>query len=211
MSNGFVLRLDKSRIPANKLDDPRLAESEEAVCKGMQNETFRKGICLHEAAHAIYMERAGACRVTLHPPLAMYDSQNDRFDIGPAAVQPDFGSVPVETDIMTMARWNVAGGVAQRFLIGGDPALFDDGYERDFSVLFEDSDQYDFSMFSGQAVRHGLLAEEIRDIWEQAKRDVQKDLRSPLFRRQLWERAREFEQQLLEMIPEKDTIGGQHD
>jgi hypothetical protein len=31
--------------------------------------------------------------------------------------------------------------------------------------------------------------------WEQAKRDVEKDLRSPALRKQIWDRARKFKKQ----------------
>src|SRR6266404_7595869 len=111
-----MISLDKTRIPADKLDDPRIAAWEEAVLKSFHEESYRRGVCLHEAAHAIYMERAGAIRVTLHPAVALYDPQNDEFDFATAGVQADFGLVGVEMNSLTMARWAVAGGVAKRLL-----------------------------------------------------------------------------------------------
>lgn len=183
---------DRSRVPAEKLDDPRLAEWEKAARMGMQNYTYRLGVCLHEAAHAIYLERAGALCVTLHPFISQYDPQSDDFFAAIAGVVGDFGQKPIETDILSMARWHVAGGVAKRLLVGGAAG-------RD-----EGGDSEDFSVFSEQAVHYGLPSELVVNCWEQAKRDVEKDLRSPAFRRQLWDRAREMNQQLLEMVADQE-------
>jgi hypothetical protein len=186
-SNEPGFRLDKSQLPADKLDDPRLAEWEEALLKSLQHVSYRQGVCVHEAGHALYMERAGACRVTLHAAVALYDPQNDEFEFGAAGVRGNFGQ-QVQIDILIMARWYAAGGVAKRLLIGGD----------DWGEA--GGDQADFRVFSGVATDLGQSADQISELWEQAKRDVETDLRSPAFRRQLWDRAREIEQQLLEMI-----------
>jgi hypothetical protein len=202
-----VFRLDKSRVPPEMLDDPRLAEKEKAVRIGMQNETYRMGVCLHDAAHAIYIERSGG-RVTFHPPVARYDLQIEDFVIGTAAVQADFGPVPIEVELEAMAHWLVAGDVARRLLTGDSSVLFDDGYERDLSEFFEDSDKSDFESFSSNVAAFGLNSEQISENWEQAKRDVEKDLRSPAFKGQIWERAWEFEHQLLEMMSVNESSLG---
>jgi hypothetical protein len=55
LRNGEMF-LDKSRIPFEKLDDPRLKENEKEVLEAMQNPTYRLHVCLHEAAHGVYLQ-----------------------------------------------------------------------------------------------------------------------------------------------------------
>jgi len=76
------VRLDKSRIPLDKLYDPRLAKLEADICEKMKDETYRLHVCLHEAAHAIYMERAGIGKVIFGGPTVSYDQGRDWFDVG---------------------------------------------------------------------------------------------------------------------------------
>ena len=180
-----MIPLDKSEIPPEKRNDPRLAEWEEAVSKGIQNTSYRVGVCLHEAAHAIYLERCGACCVTLHVAVALYDAQSDRYEASVAAVRPSFGKERALVDLDELARAYAAGGVAKRLLIADD------------TWMEEGGDQTDFRIFAAEASKSGLPVEEISRRWEQAKRDVEKDLRSPALRLQIWDRAREFEKQIL--------------
>jgi hypothetical protein len=44
-SGSPVFRLDKSQIPVDKLDDPRLAEWEEAIVRRVQYENYRSEVC----------------------------------------------------------------------------------------------------------------------------------------------------------------------
>jgi hypothetical protein len=109
--------VDKSRIPPDKLDDPRLAEGEAALLRAMRDQQNFLQVCVHESAHGIYMERAGVVPV-LHGPVAFYDSNTDTFDFGEAGVSGIAKEGRVDTDILAMARWYVAGGVAISVLIG---------------------------------------------------------------------------------------------
>jgi hypothetical protein len=173
-------RLDKSRVPPDKREDRRLSDLEVAFLSLMEDASLRLRVCLHEAAHAIYAERCGAVRVAFFPPLAVYDANTDSFSIASAAVQPNFGS-GVTIDSLRMARWYVAGSVAERTLTAGATLR---GNEQDFEV------------FSAQARKLGMSAREIREHWKQATRDVKRDLRSPAFRNELWRRAHDFMRQL---------------
>ncbi len=112
-----VISLDKSRIPEDKLDDPRLAEWEEALAKSWSDEAYVLQSCLHEAAHEHYAKLAGAVAVTLYGPVAFYDCETDTFDIGNMGVQPNFGD-GLSVQLLAMARWYAAGGVAVRVLTG---------------------------------------------------------------------------------------------
>jgi hypothetical protein len=114
----------------------------------------------------------------------MYDAQNDVFDIGSAAIEGDFGENGVNCDSLAMARWYAAGGVATRLLTAW---LDEEGDGRDFE---------DFSRLSAEQIPE-ITREAISQHWVQAKEDVEHDLRSPAFRRELWQRARDFEGWLL--------------
>ncbi len=81
-----------------------------------------------------------------------------------------------------MARWYVAGGVAKRLLTNDyDPA----------------EDSQDFEVFCAEFHRlSGGSKEQCLEHWKQAQIDVEKDLRSPTFRRQLWQRAHQYQRML---------------
>lgn len=179
-----MIRLDKSRIPPELVDDPRLQRLEEQILELMQDPTYRSSVCLHEAAHATYYERAGARRVIYHGPVAFYDVASDTFDLGNAAIEPDFGEAGQSTDLLTMCRCLVAGKVATDALTARED---------------EDGDGRDREEFARLCAQHcpNMAPKEISEFWEYAKNEVMKDLRSPAFRRGLWERAREFEEWLL--------------
>ena len=117
----------------------------------------------------------------LHGPVAFYDATTDTFDLGEAAVHGNAGDgVTLSSNVM--ARWYVAGGVATSILIGGgkdDPC-----------------DQQDFKEFTAALVKAGANQEQIADHWEQATREVEKDMRSPAFKRQVWDRAMDLEKEL---------------
>jgi hypothetical protein len=174
--------VDKSRIPPDKQKDVRLVKAEQDLLSAMGNEQHCLQVCVHEAAHAIYMERVGVVPV-LHGPVAFYDSTTDTFDLGEAAVHGNAGD-GVNVESLAMARWYVAGGVAVSVLIGeGEDPI-------------EPGDEQDFGVFTAELVKAGASPEQIASHWEQAKRDVKNDLRSPAFRRQIWDRARDLKQQL---------------
>jgi len=50
----------------------------------MQVSTYRLHVCLHEAAHGVYLERAAAKRLIYDGPVAIYDAESDTFDVGDA-------------------------------------------------------------------------------------------------------------------------------
>lgn len=177
--------IDESLIPPDKLADPRLAWWKEAVEPALKDKTNRAGVCLHEAAHAVYLERAGA-KAIFHPPTVLYDPRNDTFGMAAAGVHGEFGT-GAKVDSLVMARYFVAGGVAKRVLTKLTEDSFDDG-----------GDEQDLIDWTETGEELGMSSEVILAHWEEAKRDVEKDLRSPAFRRQLWKRAWAFEGQLLD-------------
>ncbi len=193
----WTMFLDKSRVPPEKLDDPRLKKMEVGALRDMQDSKYRLHVCVHEAAHGVYLERAGAIRLIYHGPVARYDAAKDTFNIASAAIQPGFGEQGVTADSLVMARYYVAGEVAQRVLT--------DFLDQDKVV-----ERQDFEDFVSELRRHlsqaglTLTDEVISQHWEQAKIDVERDLRSPAFRQELWRRARDFEAWLLAQTPNVD-------
>jgi hypothetical protein len=171
--------LDKSRVPVEKRNDPRLLEFEKALDLAMQDPAFRLHICLHEIGHAVYLERLGAEMVVCYPAIAFYNAETDAFDVGNLAVQANFGEKEKTFDSRAMARWYVAGGLVQHKLAVSPYNIGSDGQ--------------DFEVFTSQMEKFGGTPEIIREYWEEAKKDVLRDLRSPAFRRELWRRARELE------------------
>jgi hypothetical protein len=119
-----------------------------------------------------------------HGPLAFYRAESDTFDIGSAGIEGVFGDDGTDVDLLAMARWYVAGGVATRSLTGWND---------------EDGDGQDFEVFVRECFRliPEITREGISTHWEQAKKDLERDLRRPEFRRELWRKAREFEDWLL--------------
>lgn len=173
------IMLDKRRVPVEKRHDPRLLEIEKAHDLAMQDPSFRLHVCLHEVGHAFYMERLGARKLIFHPALAWHHADTDTFDVGNMAVQGDFGEEAICVDLLAIARWHVAGGVVQHAL-----AVSPDNI---------DSDEQDFEAFADMAQEHGATRDDVREHWEMAKEDVRRDLRSPAFRRALWNRAKALE------------------
>jgi hypothetical protein len=177
--------LDKSRVPVEKLADPRLQEWENDILEIMQDPSYRGFCCVHEAGHAVYYERAGAKRLTFHGPVALYCAETDEFDFGGAAVEIVWPDTGAEMDLLTMARAYVAGGVVARTLT---------------TRIDEDADGRDHEDFIRECQRlcPGITRKEISEHWEQAKKNVEIDLRKPALRRELWRRAKEFENKLLD-------------
>lgn len=63
------LTLDKSRIPREMWDDPRLLEAETQIALAMHEPTRRYSFCIHEAAHGVHAMRAGAKMLQYFGPM----------------------------------------------------------------------------------------------------------------------------------------------
>lgn len=107
---------DKSRVPTERLFDPRLLEAERVILAAMKDPRARILNCLHEAAHGAYYRRAGAKGLIYHGLFATYDEKTDSFQFGELGIQADFGSPGVVNSMIEVARYYVAGGVAVRRL-----------------------------------------------------------------------------------------------
>ena len=81
--------LDQSFLPQEKQNDPRLVKLWKPVVAFLSDPVTRFRAGVHEAAHAIYMERAGGT-AELVGPQALYDSAEDKLSISPVGVMPHF-------------------------------------------------------------------------------------------------------------------------
>jgi hypothetical protein len=148
-----------------------------------QDPQRRLCVALHEAGHVLYARRAGAIDVKYYGPL---EYPGKPGDIGEAGVKPVFPDSGVRIELIEIARWFWAGSVVKRILA---PSFWEDG-----------EDGNDWEVFVGYANK--LLAalcptnEQLRQYWVQAQQDVEKDLRSPAFRREMWALAREVEKKI---------------
>ena len=168
-------RIDISEVPSEKRTDPRFLE----LCKRIQNSDPRqiKAVCVHEAAHGIYLRRAGAIDLRRRGTLVGYDVQHDDFFISPAAVAPIFPT-PWNARLDEVARYHAAGGVAMRTLT----AETDVGDEKDLESLREFCNDF----FPAQTAN-------VHHHWQRAQSEVERDLRNPKFKQEVWEQARDFE------------------
>lgn len=179
--------IDVSRVPIEKRDDPRIDAEEKELLALLQVFEFRMATLVHEAAHAHYFEAAGVRDLHFRGPLIEYDSAADTFHASFAAIETVF---PGPLTPAELARISASGGVVKRLLTDCEARWGDRGGDED-----------DFVDFVHKArLRFQFSAEEIDAAWKSASYDVARDLRSPAFRRQLWDRAREYDQHLLQMI-----------
>ena len=113
-SGDVVTMLDQSFLPQEKQNDPRLVKLWKPVVAFLSDPVTRFRAGVHEAAHAIYMERAGGT-AELVGPQALYDSAEDKLSISPVGVMPHFADgvrdvfVPYwvfENRQVPCSRWN---------------------------------------------------------------------------------------------------------
>ena len=147
----------------------------------MADSPKRLSIALHEAAHVAYAKRIHPNVEVRYVGINEYPGRPGEF--GDAGVQIVFPPPGVHTNLVALARWLCAGSVAKRLLA---PSFWEDEEDGiDWVVFFENYCQ-----------RKGAREEEAKEIWANAQRDVERDLRSPAFRRDLWALAREVERRI---------------
>jgi hypothetical protein len=175
--------IDVSTVPLDKQKDVRflnLLATLQVLCANPQYITARY---VHEAAHAIYLERAGAVGVKLRGAQIVYDSKLDRFDHTGASVKGTGYNGQYGTDhfawVIAMAKTHVAGGIAVRKLI----AVLDPG---------DDDDRKHFELFCDAICKSSGRTLDRPAIWKAAQDAVEKDLRKPDFRKKIWAKVAEF-------------------
>jgi len=143
------------------------------------DESYRVGVCIHEAAHAEYMERIGDIYVEFIPlPYEERYGSCDALVTNHATPEQDI--VQAKADLLGYIKSILAAGIAEEFLTDEDGGTASDEDETE-------------AMFDTLNTPH----EERKRILKRARAEIRKDLRSPAFRKRLWARAR-FYQRILE-------------
>jgi hypothetical protein len=148
----------------------------------LKDPRHRLWTALHEAGHEEYARRAGAIDIKYRGP-GEYPGRPGEF--GFAGIVPVFPESGVHMDLRTMARWYCAGAIMQKVLA---PDSWDDDVDlTDYSIFAEES----VKLSGGQAAKS-----DISETWKAAQQDVERDLRNPAFRREMWDLAREVESKI---------------
>jgi hypothetical protein len=165
--------VDLSEIQ-DRLNDPEIRQ----FCDEVQNADiqFINAICVHEAAHGIYMVRAGAIDLKRRGPKIGYDTQRGEPFVSPAAVAPVFPK-PWKADLDAVARYHAAGGISERTLTIQTYV----GDQKDFEDFRSFCDFY-FPKYSIEA----------QTRWDRAQKEVAQDLRISAFQKEVWAKAFEF-------------------
>ncbi len=181
------VEIDISKVAVEKRDDPRFLELSRQMQAALNNPKWQAAFCIHEAGHKIYLSRLGITEFTFIGPHIVYNSERDDFDGSPAAVKAE--PVPLTAEGFNFEAWllgvahaKAAGGVfARRLTNAPDQGDVEDKeeFKRACSLLKE---------------KMPKLQIDEEAIWKQAQESIERELRSPEFRRNCWKEAHEIKQ-----------------
>lgn len=176
------LRINKSFLPPDRLDDPRVAEFEKKI-QSLDKIQWRN-ICIHESGHALYWRKFGY-EVEFYGPSITYTGKDFVTDCAAVRIDRARWEEHAEFELMDFARIHAAGPIATKALV---------------SVDANDPDPWgelgDLESFILQVKRFEATPQEIASAWKQAKDDVIKDLCSPSLCQQIFDEARLFMKKL---------------
>jgi hypothetical protein len=178
--------INKSTVPRKHRKDPRILGLEADLRDQFCDAQHRREVCIHEAAHEIYMRRAGFGVIRKGPSIQWCPESRRVFTSG-ACVQIQITRETRKADgrLETVAKFMAAGGVAASSLC---------------SKVGNFGDEEDFLRFV-QFCANEFSKKEIQLIWNQAKKLVRQDLRNMAFRKEVLEVARDFENEVFGEIP----------
>lgn len=183
---GHGIVFDKSTVPREFWNDPQVFEAEVSCIIHLVDDKCRRAVCLHEAGHAEFAERAGAVYVEFAPPAASFEDGIIRGVT--ASVNPIF--LENKATLFNLTKVSVAAEIVERELLEG-PTGTAAADHRDLLELFD---------------RHKLTEPQRRALLDTVENDILKDLRSPTMKRNLWKRADFFKCVLERMIfPAKEV------
>jgi hypothetical protein len=146
---------------------------------------WRLCFSLHEAAHILYGRRAGAIDVKYHGP-GEYPDKPDGFFCAVELVFP----AAIAAKMLSIARWHSAGSVVKRVL--APDYWVDDEDATDYEMFVRNFAAGSTDPATGAPPDPALISK----CWKEAQQDVERDLRNPAFRRELWALAREVEKNI---------------
>jgi hypothetical protein len=179
-----VISIDISKVPADKQTRPDFLSLKSQMEQVLAQPAWIKAFCIHEAGHIIYLTQLGVTQYAYLGPSIEYDKQRDAFDGIMASIQPQsrpsLGNIDLAKFFATAAKAHAAGGTFAKKLTG----VPDQGDQQDRENLNGICDSLE--------QKYSITLD--RDSsWKQAQEDVLKDLRSPKFRAEAWDKAREIE------------------
>lgn len=177
---GHGIVFDKSAVPQNLWNDPQILEAEVCCIIQLVDDKCRRAVCLHEAGHAEFAERAGAIYVEFVPPAASHE--NDIIRGTTAAVRPKYHQGSKST-LFNLTKITVAAEIVERELLE-EPTGTAAADHRELQNLFD---------------KNKMSEAECRKLLDAVEIDILKDLRSPTLKRNLWKRA-DFFKHILERI-----------
>ena len=168
--------------------DPRFLAIWQKIQKLYSNPEFGRKVCLHEAAHAHFMEKNGVPHVTFHGPIITYNPITDEFE--PEGAFVDGGITPhvqtTEKSILEYAKEATAGGVAVT----------------KFMPVEKAGDNLDFQRFL--ATFYAIATPEVlqlnpEKIWKDAQDGVNAELDDEQVKAKVFARAEEYFRLLYQM------------
>jgi hypothetical protein len=117
-----AIKIDTSDVPQKMLADPLFLFCLADVRAKLADPNEVKAICIHEAAHLLYMTKAGMRDPEFSGPKIVYNPQTGRFDRYGATVrcpnrdEKHISTLTVIDWVFQLAKAHAAGGVAIRLL-----------------------------------------------------------------------------------------------
>jgi hypothetical protein len=171
------VKIDITQVPDDRKNDPRFKHEHAKLVTIYSDPDKINNIAVHEAAHAIYLERAGTVNIKFHGPRIEYNVIGDIFDSCSAYVQGggyDGNHQLNEEWVLAIAKAHAAGGVAALKLtsvgVSGDTG------DRD---LFENA--------CDKLCSTGSITITDRDaLWTLAQNEVENELLDPSLQHEIW-------------------------
>lgn len=184
-----TIKIDTSQVPVEKVDRPDFKSLRAKIERAVGDQKWLQAFSIHETGHWIYFQRAGLKDFLYNGPRIVHDPVKDEFVAYPAALQPltakldpeGFGS---QRMFFNLAKAHAAGGIFSRELAGAP----DHG---------DTDDRKRFDAICDVILQKVPAASLDRDaVWTRAQEYVKRDLRSPAFRQEAWEKAAELRQKI---------------
>ena len=178
-------------VPRFKRRDETLLEMIGENTANLQDRKWKRALCVHEAAHAEYAERYGSEPAVFEAPLAfIYDESDGSFTLKEAQVWVD---VPHywRDDLKQM----LAAGVVERALMPG--------FQSEDEALGSTSEGGDYVYVLAALKRGRVPKSQHVKVLKQVRREIQRDLRNPAFRKVILQRAKSYQRILEKAIAKR--------
>jgi hypothetical protein len=181
--------IDTSQVPQDKLSDPRFLSLHSQIENVLKDERFVNSVCVHEAAHVIFYEKAGFTNPSFAKTRIVYqESQEDPFTVFMAEVKFNTENVDRESLkgdyefnmwILAVSKAFCAGGVAAKTIMqAGD--------------VGDAQDHVNFLRFCENVCANSNIPIDRKVLWKCAQDDVRGELEQQPVERKIWKKVREI-------------------